>query len=362
MAERVTLAAVGDLMLTHPVSEGSDPAVWAALREADLVFANLEAPMTDRGYPADKTVAFRTSPALAPELPRLGIDVVTIANNHALDYGHEGLLHTLELVREEGVAIVGGGRNRLEALAPSIVASKGLTVAFVGLASTLPPGYAASDSRPGIAPVRVASQFVIDGAALEEQPGMAPLVKTWALEDDTQAACEAVRRAKAQADVVVVGIHWGVPNGWVAQSQDVLADYQRPLGQALIEAGASLIIGTHPHCLHGIEQYKGGWIAYSLGNFLFHSLAVGGGLEFSRPYPVYKLESLMNREARESCILKAELTAEGVAALTLTPIYTDDAGEPVRLHGSEAAVVLARMNRLSRPLGVEVTSEGVVVG
>lgn len=352
----IQLVTVGDLMLTRPVDTSGAPAVWNAFRAADLVFANLEVPLTDRGYPADKAIAFRSPPELASEFSRLGIDVVSIANNHGLDFGPEGLLQTLEVVRGAGTAIVGGGVNAEDAFRPAIFTRGGLKVAFIGIACTLPPGYGATAVRPGIAPVRVMSQFVIDAVSLDEQPGCAPYVRTWALEDDVAAACSAIRRARREADLVVVGIHWGVPNGWVAQFQDALAEYQRPLGRTLVEAGAHLVVGHHPHTLHGIERHGGGWILYSIGNFLFHSVA-GPGLTLSRTYPPYRLESLQGREAAESAIFTVQLSGAGVEEIALTPMIMNGQGEPELLYGDEARTVLERVDRLSRPLGVAISME-----
>lgn len=353
----IQLVTVGDLMLTRPVDTSGAPEVWRGFREADLVFANLEVPLTDRGYPADKAIAFRSPPALATEFARLGIDVLSIANNHGLDFGTEGLLQTLEVVRGAGTAIVGGGATAEEAFRPAIFTRDGLKVAFLGMACTLPPGYGATAVRPGIAPIRVISQFVIDAVSLDEQPGCAPYVRTWALEDDVAAACAAVRRARSEADLVVIGIHWGVPNGWVAQFQDPLAEYQRPLGQALVEAGAHLVVGHHPHTLHGIERHGDGWILYSVGNFLFHSVA-GPGLTLSRTYPPYRLESLQGREAAESAIFAVRLSAAGVEEIALRPMVMNGQGEPELLQGAEARTVLERVDRLSRGMGVSVSVEG----
>lgn len=363
----VTLALVGDVMLAGPLRGPGDPGVQRLLGESQLVFANLEVPLTNRGYPADKAITFRSPPELASELRHFGFDVVTIANNHALDYGPEGLLQTLDVVRGADVAIVGGGRERNEALAPAFFEVGGLRIAFLGLACTLPPGYAASEQRPGIAGIRVISQFVVDAVSLDEQPGMAPFVSTWTLEDDVAVACDAIRAARRQSDLVVVGIHWGVPNGWVARYQDVLASYQLPLGHALVDAGADLVVGHHPHCLHGIEQWGRGWILYSVGNFLFHSLGEGSALALSRPYPPYLLESLSGREAKESAIFTVRAGSTGVEQLEITPVLLDDSGEPRLLRGDDARRVLERVDALSRPLGVSLDIDlnrgtGVVTG
>jgi poly-gamma-glutamate synthesis protein (capsule biosynthesis protein) len=96
-------------------------------------------------------------------------------------------------------------------------------------------------------------------------------VHTEAHEADVEAACAAVRSARKDARFVVVALHWGIPHGFAARSFGILAEYQRPLAHALVDAGADLVVGHHPHVVHPVERYRGGLIAYSLGNYVFHS-------------------------------------------------------------------------------------------
>ncbi len=150
----------------------------------------------------------------------------------------------------------------------------------------------------------------------------------------------------------------GVPKGWVAEFQDILAEYQIPLGHALVDAGADLIIGHHPHTLHGIERYGPGWIIYSAGNFLFHQIAVGTGLRLSRPYPPYRLETLTGREVRESAVFRITLSADGVKGIQLVSVLLDAAGEPETLTGEEAHILLGRVNGYCAPLGSRILTVG----
>src|SRR5699024_11515846 len=114
----------------------------------------------------------------------------------------------------------------------------------------------------GVAPIKAESKFYIDNVALEEQPGMSPWVETKIKEKDLEFACNKMKALKKNVDFLIIQIHWGIPNGWNASFQSHLADYQQPLAHKLIDAGADLIIGHHPHVVHGIERYKGGLIAY----------------------------------------------------------------------------------------------------
>jgi len=170
------LLAVGDVAPLHPLDDASSRSgeVWNYLRSADLVTANLELPLTAGGSRADKAITLRAEPEVASSLHDVGIGLVTVANNHALDYGAEGLYDTLSALRDASVVAVGGGRNLEEATQPALVSVGEASVAVFGLASTLPPGFAAGPGRPGISPVRARSSFYVDAVTLDEQPGMSP--------------------------------------------------------------------------------------------------------------------------------------------------------------------------------------------
>jgi poly-gamma-glutamate synthesis protein (capsule biosynthesis protein) len=262
-------------MIQEPIMRDDHPGMaqlWRMFGEAGHAFVNLEQALTEGGEPADKLARQVGGPALARKLPKANVSVVTIANNHAMDFGVPGLPDTLAALREAGVPVVGGGEDLAASLAPVHLESDGVRVAFLGLAATLANSVGAGERRPGLASIRVFTHFVADPVLLMETPGVSPYVETVPMPGDTEQAQEAVRRAKANADLCVVDIHWGVPIGWVNANQDELATYQVPLGHALIDAGADAVIGHHPHVLHGIEVYRGRPIFYSLGNFLFHSM------------------------------------------------------------------------------------------
>jgi poly-gamma-glutamate capsule biosynthesis protein CapA/YwtB (metallophosphatase superfamily) len=358
----IWLAATGDLMMNRPLIRNEmderTNLVYRLLKEADLAFVNLEVPLTDRGIASDKIVSFRADPVLAGELKAIGTDIVTFANNHAMDFGPEGFLQTLDALDQVGMPRVGAGRNLAEALAPTVLEVGGLKVAFVGFATTLPAGSAARQDRAGIAPIKVFTRFVVDSEAIDEQPGMAPYVETEALAADVEQTCAAVRAAAAQADVVIVGMHWGVPHGWVPSVQDALATYQRPLAHALIDAGASAIIGNHAHVLHGVEFYRGAPIIHCLGNFLFHRLATGAPLALSRNYPPYSWRSLRSPINRLSAVARLRLTSNGVAAVELVPIVINELGEPILAAPAEQEEILAMLQELSSPLGTRIRAEG----
>ena len=269
------VVVTGDIvMLRSPI--GCDPRVRNLLSAAQVAFGNLEVPLTKRGAPAEKAATHRASPDCAEDLQAFGLTAVTLANNHLLDYGLEGMRDTFAVLDDVGMAHVGAGENAVEGLEPAVFSTEHGTVALLGISASLPPGFAASTSRPGIAPLRVLQQIALDPALAVEQPGMAPYVYTSAHTPDLEAACAAIMEAREASDLVVVAIHWGIPHGFAAQSYGQLADYQPKAGRALIDAGADLVIGHHPHVVHPIEVYKSGLIAYSVGNLMFHNWAQFG--------------------------------------------------------------------------------------
>ena len=170
----------------------------------------------------------------------------------------------METLSRMGIPHVGAGRNIREASEPALLEKNGVRLAFLGYAATLPLGAAASKDRPGIAPIHVTTSYEIDATLLQEQPGNPPIVRTSTDVKDERRICGEIRRARRKADHVIVGIHWGV--AFIGKPQE----YQQPLARKMIQAGASLIVGHHPHMRHNVERHKNGVILYSLGDFVFH--------------------------------------------------------------------------------------------
>lgn len=268
-AARPWVLVTGDTVISRPSQ--CDPRLAQLMTSAEITFANLEAPLTTRGTAAEKAATHRTAPEAAGWLAELGITAVSLANNHAMDYGPVGLNDTITALAQAGISHVGAADTLPAAMAPVHQATDAGTVALLGLSSALPPGFAATKTRPGVAPLRVLQQVALDPVLAAEQPGMAPYVHTSAHAPDLAEACAAVRAAAQESEVVIVAMHWGVPHGFAAASYGTLAEYQRPVGHALIEAGATVVIGHHPHVVHPIEITGGGLIAYSVGNLMFHN-------------------------------------------------------------------------------------------
>ncbi len=288
------LAAVGDVMLGRSVgvrleAEGPEvafAAVAGVLTEADIAVANLESAVGVTGTPAPKAYTFRAPPVAVEALTLAGIDLVSLANNHSLDYGPESLAETRALLTEGGILSVGAGPNRTVAHTPTRFEFNGLTIAFLAYV-TVPVEGGGFDPR------------VWD--ATDETPGVAWL--------DVPAMVADVEAARGGADLVVVLLHFGIE--WELEPSEA----QREQARAAIDAGATLVIGAHPHVLQPIEEYGGGLIAYSLGNFVFDG--------FWDP-------------ANDSVILLVELTAEGVARYETVAVTIID-GIPTLAEPAEGA-------------------------
>ncbi len=246
-AEGITLNAVGDVSLARElvlrIDENGTEYPFALVRElyaaADVSFANLEGAITARGEPLPKSYTFRNPPEHAQALVDGGVDVVSLANNHTLDYGPEGLIDTELAMVGAGIAHVGAGLDDASAYVPAYVTVEGIRLAFLA--------YANVPSEPNFDTTQL--------AAGPGKPGVA-----WATAGQVYLDVQA---AKKQADHVIVSFHFGDE---YRTEPNLL---QVSLARAAIDAGASVVLGHHPHVLQGIEEYRGGIIAYSLGNFIF---------------------------------------------------------------------------------------------
>ncbi len=210
--------------------------------EDDLTVINLECPASDLGTRVPKQFNFRCDTNSLSVISELGVEVANQGNNHSLDYGPEALLDSISSIEAAGIAAVGAGADATAAHAPAVFERKGWTIAVVGFGGVIPSSnWLATDSSPGMA----------DG-------------------DTIPTMVAAVEAADAVADLVVVTIHWGVE----LQSGPPQDDVAR--AHAMIDAGADVIFGHHPHRLNALETYKGKPIAWSLGNFVWPRLSAAG--------------------------------------------------------------------------------------
>ena len=342
------IAIVGDIFLqdSPPQSSALD-AVAQLLQSADIAFGNLEAPVSDRGTAVEKWINMRMPPELLSEVQDIGFTMLTIANNHMMDYGELAFIDTLNHLDDHQMAYVGAGLNLQQAWQAKILPVDGVQIAFVGAASTLGPGSAAAENRPGVAPIHVAESYHVDAAASMEQPGSAPYVFTRAWPEDLDRAVQVIEQAAQAADFVVAALHWGVPPAWRSRFQDSLADYQVEVGHALIEAGADVIIGHHPHSVQAVEVYRGKPIFYSLGNFLFHHSQQSAQRTIVNRNAPYVLRPVRDRIWSETIILVVNVDEFEPAAYVMHPVLLDEAGNPALLQGSEARALIERLGEMS---------------
>lgn len=252
--EEVTLIFTGDIFLSSHVlrnydSEGINGVIseglLAEMQSGDITMANEEFPFSTRGEQApDKQFTFRVAPSYVSALTDMGIDVVTLANNHALDYGTEALSDSFDTLDGAGIAYVGAGADKERAAQPYIIEKGQKKFGFLGASRVIP---------------------VISWNIENQQPGM---LCTY----DSTLLCEAIRKTKQQCDFLTVYVHWGI------EKSNTPEEYQRQLAKEYIDAGADLIIGAHPHVLQGIEYYNGKPIVYSLGNYIFNQEIAGTAL------------------------------------------------------------------------------------
>lgn len=244
----VQMLFAGDILLSSHVTTAYDKAgsINGVLDEgfrseisgSDIFMANQEFPFSDRGSAApEKQFTFRLPPSRVSMMNEIGVDIVALANNHSLDYGTDALVDTCTALDGAGIRYVGAGPDMNRARQLEKIEVNGKTIGFLAASRVYPDA---------------------DWVANSKKPGM---VSGY----DPTILLEEIKKAGESCDYVVVYVHWGVERDEKPQ------EYQRVLGKKIIDAGADLVIGSHPHVLQGIEYYNGKPICYSLGNFIFGS-------------------------------------------------------------------------------------------
>jgi poly-gamma-glutamate capsule biosynthesis protein CapA/YwtB (metallophosphatase superfamily) len=260
--KNIMVLAVGDVAVNREDPDSIFAHVTPTIKAADIAFCQLETTLSERGYPLPQSrVPARAHPKNGAAIKNAGFNVVSFASNHAMDVGPDAFFDTIEVMRNQGIELIGVGRNIEEARKPQIVNCKGIRVAFLSYNSILPMGYWADANRPGCAPLR---GWTFYEQVEHDQPGTPARIHSFAHEGDKAAMVEDIKKAKAQADILMVSMHWGIH---FVEAE--IAMYQKELGYAAIDAGADIILGHHAHILKAIEYYKGKPIIYSLSNFAF---------------------------------------------------------------------------------------------
>jgi len=299
----ITLAFAGDVHFAGRVARLlKDPAttfgpIALALKSADFAAVNLETPVTSRGQQQPKTYHFAASPLAFVALRDAGVDLVTVANNHILDYGQTGLADTLAAAKAAHVPYVGAGVNAAAAWAPYVVTINGTKIAIVGISQV----------------AELASSWV----ATARRPGEANAI-------NLNRTLAAVRAAKRLARIVVVFMHWGT-EGMACPDQNQLS-----LAPKLAAAGASIIVGSHAHMLQGSGWLGHTFVAYGMGNFLWweNSFSTATGL------------------------LKLTLHPHAPLSARFIPAVVSGTGQPLVEHGAAARRALAHYASLRTCAGL----------
>jgi poly-gamma-glutamate synthesis protein (capsule biosynthesis protein) len=278
----VTLIAVGDVMLSRGVArqikERKDlhfpfRKISDYLKSADITFGNLECPITKGPEVKSGTMVFHADPGVEVALKEAGFSILSLANNHLPDYGAKGVLDTVALLDAVDITHTGAGKDLDEAEKPALITRNGLRFAFLAYndQDVVPKRYGAAKNRPGTNIM------------------------------DEEKVTKAVKAARQQADFVIVSMH----SGWEYRKPN---PHQASFAKAAIDAGAELVIGHHPHVVQRIERYKGKYILYSLGNFVF--------------------DQTWMPSVKQGMGAKLTFTKQGVQNAQFTPVLIEHAARP----------------------------------
>lgn len=314
-ADTFSVAFVGDILLdtnfrpmAHAAEKGGvlnciDKAVVDYLNACDVFLINNEFSIGTRGKPLkNKTWTFQAKPERIQILKDLGADIVSLGNNHVYDFGETAFIDTMEHLKAAGMPYVGAGMNLGEAAQGHYFIVNGCKVGIVA-ASRAEKIYftpVAEADKPGIMGTYNSADFV-----------------------------EAIRKADAQCDILIVYVHWGTENS------TKLEPAQTQMAREYIDAGADAVIGGHTHCLQGMEFYKGAPIVYSVGNFWFNSKTL------------------------DSCVITLKINREMKTEVLLTPLLQKDCETKLLTAYDERRALFDRVESYE-PQGVNISDEGVI--
>ena len=309
------ISLVGDLLMDGSIKRQIDKngtdypweMVKAYFQNDDLTIGNLETSMTTKGskWP-DKLFNFRSDPRNLLSMEKAGIDVLTLANNHILDYGYNGLLDTIKHIDNTGIKRVGAGKNKEDAFKAAIIEEDGLKIGILSASRVVPDvKWYATGKRSGL----IGAYDVHIKELLNE-----------------------VEKLKKDVDLVVLSIHWGVERSAEPKDQD------RILAKKLIDGGVDIIMGHHPHVLQGIEIYKGKPIFYSLGNFVFGT---------------------QGELTSNTMIAQINLVDGQMDNIEIIP-FNIRLGRPVPVTEDIRKSKIAYLNKISKKFGVNIDGNGII--
>ncbi|MDR1736216.1 MAG: CapA family protein [Oscillospiraceae bacterium] len=288
--------AVGNIILRDGIDAPISDGLREMLHGADWVGINLENPLSDRGEKdITKDFTFRARPETAELLDHMGVTFCALANNHVLDYGEQAMYDTMDILEGRGIGHAGAGENLAAASAPAVFEIDGYTISALSASHHMPfLSWYAKEDRPGMLATYNPAQYV-----------------------------EAIKKAKEESDFCAVFVHWGVERDTFPEK------YQHELARAYIDAGADIVIGSHPHVLQGFEWYKGKLIAHSLGNFIFTNTSMdtaalgvtidgnGDMRAFLRPCKIVRYSTGLTEDEEEKKQLFKQITDRSFGAKIL---------------------------------------------
>ncbi|MFF4811150.1 CapA family protein [Micromonospora chersina] len=305
----VRLAFAGDVHFTgRTLGLLDDPEtafgpIASTLRDADLTLVNLETAVTDRGTPEPKTYHFRAPKTAFAALRAAGVDAASIANNHILDYGRQGLSDTLDAATEARYPVFGAGRDADAAYAPWVTTVRGLRIAVLGMSQVhdLAGSWRATDTRSGVA-----------------------------MAFDPARAAAAVRSARERADLVVVFMHWGIEGNSCPTGE------MKTFARRLSEAGADIVVGAHAHTLLADGWLGRTYVHYGLGNFLWYATS----------------------HSTDSGVLKLVVRGRTVVDSEFVPATVSGSGQPVPATGAGKRRILDKLATVQRCTGLAAKRPG----
>ena len=331
----VTMLGVGDLMLCMPDAKSYFTMVAPILKAADVVVGQGEILFTSRGVKSYSEAEFPPcDPDNMDAFTYAGFNVITLATNHMWDSGVPGIEDTLTGLKKRGIAVTGGGMTLDEARTPAIIERGGARFGFLSYNCIGPKESWATPEKPGCSYVRILTHYEQQTV----QPGIRPAVYTFAEPSSLKAMRDDIRKLRPQVDVLVVCLHKGLVHTPVT-----LMDYDQQVPYAAIDAGADMIMGTHPHILKGIEIYKGKVIFHSLCNFVTPNkiLTPAGapslvaqewakkrkelfGFELDPEYPTYPF----HRDAKYSIVAKCTVDDRKISRVSYLPLLVNKKAQP----------------------------------
>ncbi|SRR6056297_1033 len=309
----IVFSAVGDIMLGRRVGrlldenggESAYDGFSFLFDRSDVLFGNLECSLSERGEKLlGKGIWLRASPDKAEILKDAGFSVLSLANNHILDYGNDALYDTLDFLDDMEIGHVGAGKNIGEARKPEIFTKGDVSIGFLAYNEFSYYFWSYEEKR----------QF----AARENVPGTAPMDLAPMLED--------IEKLKGEVELVAVSLHWGT------EESNMETKEQREIAHAMIDGGADIIIGHHPHVIQGVEIYRGRPIIYSLGNYIFDQ---------------------NDENNKQGMAAEIEISDGEMKSISLHPLYVKDKRAPIVPEGGKLTGMLEKIKRLSGAMGTE---------